>query len=103
VQAHYFQGLASYFLKEFDRAESSFAYLKTHNYERKYPLALFYLAIIHTEKNRLQEAGAEFQHYLQVMPEAQFPPGQKEKIQRQLAAWEEQRVWKPKPATDMPE
>jgi TolA-binding protein len=103
VQAHYFNGLASYFLREIDQAESSFGFLKERGYGEKYPLALFHLAIIHAQKNQIQEAGDDFQQYLRVMPEAQFPPGQKEKIEQQLASWEKQRVWKPKPGSGAPE
>ena len=96
-QAHYFRGLAGYFLGELDKAEESLGWVKANGYAERYPLALFHLAVIHIQTGSLQEAGSEFDDYLRLMPEEQLPPGQKERIQKQLRAWEEQGVWRREP------
>ena len=93
VKAHYYKGLANYFLGRLELAEEGFLYIPTHGYSQAHPLALFHLAVIHARAGRIQEAGDEFSLFLGLMPEGRIDPGQKERIEQQLIAWKAKGLW----------
>jgi tetratricopeptide (TPR) repeat protein len=90
AQACYFNGLANFFLGRMDLAEASLSRLEEMGRVESYPIALFHLGVIHSQRGEIPLAATEFERYLALMPADQFPPGQKERIEAQLAAWERQ-------------
>jgi tetratricopeptide (TPR) repeat protein len=87
AQGNYFNGLANFYLGREEPAERALRFLKDEGLGRRYPVALFHLGMIDARRGRIAEAAEEFASYLENMPPDEIPPGQKERLERQLAAW----------------
>lgn len=88
AQAYYFNGLANFFLGSLEPAEAPLTRLEEMGRVESYPIALFHLGVIHSRQGLIRLAASEFERYLTLMPADQIPPGQRERIEAQLADWE---------------
>lgn len=89
-QGNYYSGLAYFSLRNADKAERAFLFIKSSGLGPDYPIALLQLGVIHAQQGKITAAAEEWETYLRYMPKEQIPPGQKEKLEQQLKRWRDQ-------------
>jgi tetratricopeptide (TPR) repeat protein len=94
-RAFYYAGLSNFYLGNQPDALKSYESLKTTGHTDEYPIAYFHLGIIYAQQGNPPASAAEFEKYLQIMPEEKMPSGQKEQIEGQLETWKRLGLYKP--------
>jgi tetratricopeptide (TPR) repeat protein len=90
-QALYWNGLSAFYLQKYDDCERSLSELyQAKSNQDIYPFGLFPLGVVHANNGKIQEAAEELNLYLQLMPPEQVPEGQRNELETQIKAWQEQ-------------
>jgi Tfp pilus assembly protein PilF len=84
----YIHGLSHYNLGDSSVAEESFRKIEKSGKWQEFPMVFFFLGIIDANQGEIPLAARELRTYLRITPEKQFPEGLKDKLAKQLQAWE---------------
>lgn len=84
----YFHGLAHYSMGDSAVAEVSFRKIEKSGKWQEFPMVFLLLGIMDANQGEIPLAAKEFRTYLRVTPEEQFAEGIKDKLTKQLQAWE---------------
>lgn len=97
-RALYWNGLAHYYLNEFEQGEKSLSSLYQLGHADEYPFGLLPLGVIHANQGKIEAAARELRLYLETMPSERVPDGQRLELERQLALWDSQGLTEPSQA-----
>jgi hypothetical protein len=98
-QALYWDGLAHYYLNQFDQAETSLSNLYRQGHFQRFPFGLLLVGVIHANQGKIPAAATELERYLRYMPSDKVSAGQRSGLERQLAEWRSEGLLPIRPAS----